>query len=257
MGLMAQIGRGADVSVQVSSHRTVFARMENSASVRVTIQNNSGKSLRNAVVKIALSGKNSKEYPLDELKNSQSREIDYPIDTRLRAADYTLEAAISSGGKPLAEMTGAITLVNRRPPRMPVLLRGTAHGPEEQRLAEQIGFTGSDQILVKPPMNPLEAGNDLSAAPAKRYADVLNDAMKKGWAIQASFTGAPWPQAFKALHKVARDGKPLTRSNIDGLYAQVQKLCHDMGRLFATRYAGFPALRWVLIHSESRVASDP
>lgn len=243
------------------SDRSVFVRMESGASVRLAVTNLQPHPLPASSLLVGLQGQPIRELPVAELAPGASTVVEVPLDTRLRPGPYTLEARLVSQApeSPRVETSIPFRLVARHPPHQyPVLMWGVYGnvGREFDRL-QQIGFThvlglGADSAKIWAAHGPTEPGKPEAVQQTKRN---LDEALARGMTLVASLS--PGPQLHEARFvRVDRQGKPLPREPLCGLFPEVQQYCYHVGVSMAQAYGGFPAFGASLIHSEVRDAAN-
>jgi len=246
------------VKVQRLSDRACFVRMEPAAKLRFAVTNLQRTPLTDATAEFSASGLPAVVTKIAELAGGGSTVIEFPLDCRLRPDEYRVSAHLKVGGQVPFESRDAFTvrIVPRRlPNQFPVLMWGGVSG-EIDRLKE-IGFThvlgvGASVGKVWKAGQPTEAEEPEHVAKTKA---MLDEALAAGITVAANLSpGSRMRESHKEFLRIDRKGKPAggAKSDICGLFPEVQKLCYDVGASVAQTYGQFPAGGAAMIHTEVR-----
>lgn len=245
------------VSVNVSSVRTVFERMEEDRTVGVTVHNDTGSVLKEVTAVVTL-GEQRRTLPIGHLPDNARRELRVPLDTTLRPATYGLDVAITASGVPRAAMRLPITIVARpQPGRMPVVMWGCAH---DLKLLAALGFTHHNVYLADF-ARIWQAGEPTQSVDDGRRAKLLgmlDDLLRHGLSARdyphpGRWIGAYSPKKLKLrerFRRVNRSGD--IAGSVDGDFPEVQQFCYNVGASIAKTFGDHPALRAALTDSEIR-----
>jgi hypothetical protein len=244
--------------------RHVFVRMEQGATERFRLTNLQRAPLAGAAVTISCEAMADKPMKVEGLAPGESVEIDYPLDTSLRADSYSIDARLVVDGNPPVESreTFPVRIVPRSSPdRFPVLMWGVyGNVPQEIERLKRIGFThvlgvGADYSKV------YEAGGPTLAAEPDKVAETrasLDAALAADLSLVASLSPGAAMRSREEFRRVDREGKPQAgRDDVCGLFGELQKFCYNVGASVVQTYGDHPALAAALIHTEVRDHAQP
>ncbi|MCX7887752.1 MAG: LamG domain-containing protein, partial [Verrucomicrobiae bacterium] len=251
------------VVIGLVSERDVFVRMEKGVELKFAVSNLQRCKLKGAVTSLHVEGCAENSMALPELDAGATHHVSFPFDSALRPGEYKVCARIRVGGdKPfISEESFRVTVVPRRPARMPVLMWGV--GGVENVLKElprlkQIGFThclgmSADYAAIYEAGRPVTASRPETVAETKR---MLNVALANDLAVCVSLSPGHWAERKKEFLRVDRNGRSdLQRPSICGLFPEMQKFCYNVGASVAQTYGEFPAWDAALLHTEVRDAA--
>jgi hypothetical protein len=242
------------------SDRDVFVRMEKVAPLSFALTNLRREALKGAEVSFSLDGAGVKRAAVPELASGASHPIAVPFDTALRAGTYALKARVAiPGATPYAsEEVFPVTVVSRRPARMPVVMWGV-YGADrvvkELPRLKEIGFThclgfGANCERV------FEAGKPTSADAPEKVAEVkrmLNTALANDFGVIASLSPGHWAAEKKAFRRVDKSGRSSdAKPALCASFPEMRSLCYNVGASVAQTYGAFPAWQAALLHTEVR-----
>ncbi len=248
------------LEASAATGRTVFRRMEENASVKLRVLNDTGRRVDSVRVEVSF-GNETESRRLDGLAADAVRELSVPVDTRLRAGMYPLSVLVT-GSKDGSEVRGELEVPVRIVPRplpneMPVVMWG---GGDFERL-KYVGFTHNlghlvDYRRVWEAGEPTEA---MGSGDAETRMTVLNDYLANGMGMCVYPYPGRWVERNKKLERylrIDRGGKPLARHNISASHPDIQEFGYNVGASIARSFGAFPALSAALIHSEIRDGTE-
>lgn len=243
------------VIVDAGASRRAFHRLEDNAALRLKILNEDDAPLAGASAKVSIEGVKDWIFPLENIDAGGSAQVDVPIDSRLQIGQYPARIAITDqAGEPLGEPTTIELTIVPRPisNTMPVVMWGT---PNDLKEAKDIGFT---DCFVSAPVSyqslwdtgePIDARDQPQWIAARKRLDEM---MALGMGGVVSLSPGRWAEGQEDFTRINRDGQSYPRTNICGLFDQVQALALNTGATVAASLADMPALRAALIHTEVR-----
>lgn len=246
------------VRIERVSDRANFVRMEPDARLRFAVTNLERGPLASAKVRMSLGELGVQEMAITNLGAGESTTIEYPLDTRLRPGQYVLEAkVVVTAPKAYAtEESLPVRLVARRPAKQfPVLMWGVyGDATKEAQRLKEIGFThvlglGADEKRIWEAGKPTEPASPESVAETKRS---LDEALASDLTLVASLSPGSELRHQERLLRINREGKPVSREDICGLFPDIQKYCYNVGVSVGQAYSRFPAFGAALIHTEVR-----
>lgn len=242
------------VAVERVSDRSSFVRMEPGATQRFRLTNLCREPLTGAKASIALDGTEPVENEIPELASGKSFELAYPIDTRLRPGAYRLSITLRADKPEPIETTQdvALRIVAREPKRMPVVMWGGVAGDLDR--ARAIGFTHGLGVPAETG-RVWEAGKPTDAVDRERWQQArsnLDEALSKGMTLVASLSPGAAMRSHEAYLRVNREGKPVSREDVCGLFPELVALCENVGASVARSFGDHPAFGAALIHTEVR-----
>ncbi|MDD4016498.1 MAG: hypothetical protein PHV28_01015 [Kiritimatiellae bacterium] len=251
-------------TVECDSDRDVFVRMEKSAPLSFSVVNLQRAAMKGAVAMFTLDGAEVKRSALPDLAAGARRVEEISLDTSLRPGTYTLRARVSiPGGQPYSsEEAFAVTLVPRRPARMPVVMWGV-YGAErvikELPRLKEIGFThclgfGAEISRIFDAGKPVEPDAPERVAEVKR---MLNVALANDFGVCPSLSPGSWAERKSPFLRIGRDGKPKGgRPAVCAAFPEMRALCYNVGASMAQTFGAFPAWQAALLHSEVRDGAE-
>lgn len=245
------------------SERDVFIRMEKGAQVQFAVTNLQRGKLKGATATFQIDGSDEKTITLPELEAGATHLVGFPFDTSLRPGEYRVRACIRIPGENpyTSEESFLVTIVPRRPPRMPVFMWGIGgvdNVIKELPRLKEIGFThclgmGADYGAIFGAGKPIPASRPETVAETKR---MLNVALANDLGICISLSPGRWAENKKEFLRIDRAGKSNPqRPSICGLFPEIQKFCYNVGASVAHTYGAFPAWQAALLHTEVRDAA--
>jgi hypothetical protein len=143
------------------------------------------------------------------------------------------------------------------PKRMPVVMWGGIAGDLDR--AKEIGFTHG--LGLSTDYGGIwEAGGPTAALDDKRLSQtraVLDEALSKGLTLIAGLSPGASMRSKVEYRRVGRDGKPMSREDICGLFPELQKYCENVGTSVSESFGNHPAFGAALIHTEVRDHASP
>lgn len=258
-----RISRGAleyrRLAIERASDRTSFVRMEPAVALRFRLRNLQRKPIAQGKGKLVLPPSAPVEIELAGLGPGATKELNYPLDTRLRPGEYEIraEVAVSQPDSYTTADGFVVDIVPRRPSEFPVVMWGGATDDFDR--IERIGFT---HVLGVPSdtNKVFEAGTPTLAAREDRVADakqMLNEALRRGIGVIAGLSPGAHMRRVEQFQRVDREGKPYERADICGLFPELPKLCYNVGASVAQTFGHFPAFDAAMIHTEVRGHAIP
>ena len=254
------------VKVERISPRTCFVRMEAGAVLRLAVTNLQTAPLAEATVSLQADGMERRQVKIDRLSPGGVSVVEYPLDTRLRPAIYTVVARLAAAGRePLeTQETFEIRLVPRQVPgRFPVVMWGVyGNVTDELPRLKAIGFIhalgqGAAYEAI------WRAGSPTEPETPDRLADnqhMLDEALAADFSILASLSPGSWLRGKERFLRVDRQGKShpdKKRADICGLFPEIGKFCGHVGASVGKAYGQFPAFAGALVHTEVRDQAYP
>lgn len=248
------------VSLEISSPRRVWQRMEEEPPISVACTNLQREPLAGASLELAWSdGGGTRTIALPQLAPGEVHASSFPVDTSLRPGAYTLRARlVLAGPEPRSTTREAdFAIAARLPERMPVVMWG-AGGDEIPRLKD-LGFThfigmqalAGDIWREKKPVPP---GTPDYLARNRR---LLDDALEAGLEVVAGISPKRALEGDPANLRIGRDGKPYAREDICASLPEFAPFFRDVGRAMGEAYGDHPAFSMALVDTEVRDASAP
>lgn len=252
------------VAVELLSDRRVYLRCEPDVQFRFGLTNLRQVPLEKVTLRLHLEGIADEERKLEKLLPSQTQEISWALDTRLRPDAYRLRVEVLSsdlGKEPLAGQTIAIRIVPRPvPDRMPVVMwGGRPREPGGMERLKRIGFTHVLGLDVNYGAI-FEAGQPVDPLPQETLQAqkrLLDEALANDLTLAISLSPGSWLRNREQFRRVGRDGKPRGQEDICALYPGLDAFCQNVGISTARAYGRFPAFGAALVHSEVRDAATP
>ena len=246
----------------LTSKRSVFNRQEKTGPGHLALLNNTGQDLHKPSLTIDFQGQSKAIAMPETWKLDEEITAAFQVDTSLRAADYPLNYRLrATVAGQSAEFTGEVlfTILNRKPPAMPVVMRSSFDDPEAM-LA--IGFTHANFGL----------GGDSQAWQAKKPVDYASTPSGQKiierlerWqriglnACHYAGTGRYMRSTKDIQYKrLDRDGNlvPKHEDNANVAHPDIQQLGYDSGASVSLSFGDFPHFDAALIHSEVRDSTD-
>lgn len=247
-------------SLEITSDRRVWQRMEKAAPLRVTCTNLRREPLNGASLDLSWSDGGATEIiALPPLAPGAAHVAEFPIDTALRPGDYTFRARLTLT-KPQSLSTSreaAYSLVARLPERMPVIMWG-AGGEEIPRLKD-LGFThfiGMSALAseIWREKKPVPSGDAAYIARNRAY---LDEALANGLEVVAGVSPMRVLESDPANLRIGRDGKPYTRQDICASIPEFAPFFRHVGESITAAYGDHPAFTMALVNTEVRDSSTP
>ncbi len=241
--------------------RDTFVRMEKVLPLRFSLINTQRDVLKGASVRFTLEGVEVACATVPELASGASQTQEVSLDTSLRPGSYALRARVEIPGvSPYAsEESFAVTLMARKPVRMPVVMWGLYGAPnviKEMPRLKEIGFThclgfGADYGRMVDAGKPVEPDSPEKVAEVKR---MLNAALANDIGIIATLSPGHWAaEAKKEYRRVDKNGKSSdAKPSLCASFPEMQTLCYNVGASVAQAYGAFPAWQSALLHTEVR-----
>lgn len=252
------------VGFRLTSDRRVFVRMEPEARLRFSVTNLARAPLEKASASISLGGHEKQKLELADIEPGQSVDVDYAVNTALRADEYPVVARVEvdSPDGYSAEERFAVRIVPRKPPnQFPVLMWGVyGNVTAEMERLKRIGFShvlglGADYSKIMEAGKPTAASDSETVEKTKK---MLDDVLANGLTVVASLSPGSAMRSRKEFQRVGRDGKPFeSREDICGLIPELQQYCYNVGASVAQTYGHFPAFGAAMIHTEVRGHARP
>ena len=252
------------VKFEPIGERHVFVRMEEGARQRFRVTNLQRTPLAGATVKISCEAMADQRVELGGLAPGESVEIDYPLDTSVRADLYSIETQLVVAGPEPVESREAfpVRIVARSAPdRFPVLMWGVyGNVPEEIERLKRIGFT--HVLGVRADYNKIyEAGGPTLAAEPEKIAETrrsLDAALVADLSLVGSLSPGGAMRSREEFRRVDRQGELQTgRDDVCGLFGELQKFCYNVGASVVGTYGDHPAFAAAMIHTEVRDHAQP
>ncbi len=241
------------VKVVLLTERTVWQRMEKAKPVEIHVTNLSHQPLAGAALEVNWSGENGISTPLPELKQGGATIIQVPVDTRLRADDYTLHVRLQTGDYQ-TKAGRAFKLVQRPPLRMPVIMWG-APG-EQMRLMRELGFTHC--LGVTPEYASVwKAGGPVTPENLAAKRAELDAALAMDVGLICSASPSRFLEERVENLRVGRDGKAYARRDICAGKPEFPAFFENVGKTMASAFGDHPAFTAALVNTEVRDASAP
>lgn len=252
-------------AVACDSDRDVFVRMEKAPELVFSVVNLQRAAMQGASVSFTLDGLEVESVALPDLEAGAKHALTFPLDTSLRPSAYTLRARVTIPGEtPYAsEESFPLTLVARKPARMPVVmwgLYGAANVLKELPRLKEIGFThglgfSADTGRIS------EAGKPTLPDAPEKVAEVkrmLNLALANDFGVIASLSPGHWAaEAKKELRRVDKNGKSNSaKPAACAAFPELRTLSYNVGASVAQAYGTFPAWQAALLHTEVRDSAN-
>jgi len=248
-------------AVTCRSDRDVFVRMEKISPLPFAVVNLQRTPLKGAAVAWGLNGMKMKTEVLPDLDAGAEHAVGFSFDTSLRPDTYALRVRVTIPGETpyTNEETFPVTLVPRRPARMPVVMWGlydAANVVKELPRLKEIGFThclGFDADYGR----IFDAGKPVAADTPGKVAEVkrmLNAALANDLGVIASLSPGRWAaEAKKAFRRIDKNGKSADgKPAVCAAFPEMRTLCRNVGASVAQTYGAFPAWQAALLHTEVR-----
>lgn len=249
------------VTVACEAERDVFVRMEKAPPLAFRVVNAQRDALRGARVVFTLGETELARAEVPELAPGGGHVVEVTPDTSLRPDAYQIRARVElPGDVPYAsEVAFPLTLVPRRPERMPVVMWGV-YGADrvvkELPRLKEIGFThclgfGASHGKIYEAGAPCLPDDPDKVAAVKR---MLNAALANDFGVIASLSPGHWAaDARKELRRVDRNGKSNdAKPALCALSPGLPEFCRNVGASVAQAYGAFPAWQAALLHTEIR-----
>lgn len=241
------------VKLTVTSDRKVWRRMETARPVEVKVHNLSRQPLGGASLELSWSGGVRQTVPIQELKPGAAAKINVPVNTSLRADDYTLTARLLIGDYSTSHQD-AFKLMPRPLPRMPVVMWGNPG--EQMQFMRDIGFTHC--LGVGAEYGPVwAAGKPLVPEKLAETRAELDQALAMDVSLIFSASPSRFLEEKPENLRVGRDVKPYERQDIRANNPAFPAFFENVGRSVATAYGDHPAFAAALVNTEVRDASTP
>jgi len=243
--------------------RTAFYRMENNASARIKVTNDSEFSYKDISLHVSTEGISS-DIALPELPSGKSTFVDVPLNTRLRPGAYEVTIAPKTDTKNNAgdAIQIPVHIVSRDlPNQLPIIMWGVAnrsYNIKSYTELASIGYTG--QLMYGAADNSYIWENGAGGAmPDDKVPTIrrrLDQMMQVGVDGFLSVSPGRWASsAHPEFNKSDRLGKKI--NDTDGLYPEIQKLASNTGASLAHSYGDMPGWKGTLIHTEVRDHTAP
>lgn len=248
------------LSVDRVSERSCFVRMERDAAQQFRVRNLCREKLAGVKVTIELDGATVETKQIPALDSGATYDMGYSLDTRLRPGTYSLTVQLRAESPEAIETTEEVDvrIVPRPlPNRMPVVMWGGIGGDLDR--AKEIGFTHG--LGIPTDFGRIwEAGKPTSPLDDERMRqtrEMLDEALSKGMTLVAGLSPGASMRSKDEFRRVGRDGKPLSREDICGLFPELVKFCENVGRSVAEGFGDHPAFGAAMIHTEVRDHASP
>lgn len=252
-------------------NRFVFRRMSEDACLTARLVNQTGEGLSDANVSVRMPDGSIQPIAIPDLAAGASHAIRVDVDTSLKPGEYSVELSVilpqwGSSDRGYQSVTRIPMVIVHRPvpDQMPVVMwgvGGTEGVIKEIPRLKQIGFThclGLRCDFQKIWDDGAEALPG-SAESIREGREMLNAALEHDLQIVASLSPGGWlptAEVGKPFQRVDRDGKHYERSDINGLFPQVQDFVFNTGAAMSRAYGDHPALSAALLHTEVRDGSQ-
>ncbi|HQL85991.1 MAG: LamG domain-containing protein [Lentisphaerae bacterium] len=256
-----------NIDCLLTSKRCVFYRHEETASAQLALLNNTGQDLYKPSLSFDFQGQ-SKAIAMPEIwQLGKAITTAIQLDTSLRAGDYPLRyrlCATTVAGQ-RAELTGDVllfTILNRKPPTMPIIMRASDGDPETM---QAMGFThanfnlgsgGAEAWQTKQPA-------DYANTPAGRETiERLEHWQRLG--LNACHLAEPgrYLSRIKDIQykykRIDRDGNlvPKHEQNLNVSHPDIQQFGYDSGASVSLSFGDFPNFDAAFLHIEIRDSTD-
>lgn len=242
------------------SDRSCFVRMEREAVQRFRVTNLCRGKLPGVDVTIDVDGTVVETKKIPALDSGASHDISYLLDTRLRPGTYSVRLRLRADSpEPIDTTEEVVVQIVPRPlpNRMPVVMWGGIGGDLDR--AKEIGFTHGLGIPTDfgriwkegKPTLPLDEERMGIAQ------EMLDEALSKGMTLVAGLSPGASMRSKEEFRRVGRNGKPLSREDICGLFPELVKFCENVGRSVAEGFGKHPAFGAAMIHTEVRDHASP
>ncbi len=246
--------------VERVSDRSCFVRMEAEVSQVYRLTNLCEEPLSGASATVTIDGQSIQEQAIPAIEPGKSFDLTVALDPRLRPAKYSLAIQVQSAGPEAFETTEQMTvrIVPRPlPEQMPVVMWGGIARDLDR--AKEIGFTHalgipSDVGRIREAGKPTQALDDDRLKSARA---TLDEALAKGITMVAGLSPGAAMRSREEFRRIGRDGKPLKREDICGLFPEIQQLCENVGASVAKSFGDHPAFGAAMIHTEVRDHASP
>ncbi|TDU62529.1 concanavalin A-like lectin/glucanase superfamily protein [Prosthecobacter fusiformis] len=250
--------RFESISLEITSPRRVWQRMERAAPVILTCVNLRREPVTAASLTVTL-GEKTETFPLPSLASGATHEVKFAINTELKPDTYTLQARLQMGDS-TSDKSAEYQIVPRPTPQMPVILWG---GGDLAQMKD-VGFTHYMALGVSNMSEIWTHRHDPKTLPAADPDTIasnraaLDEALANGMNIISRLSpGRYLEETHPELLRVDRSGKPYTRHDIAGQNPELPPFFEKVGRSFSSTYGQHPALAATLLNSEVRDASQP
>ncbi len=251
------------VALTAVSDRDVFVRMEKKPVLRYSLFNAQRGELKDARVVFSVEGAEVRRVTVPALASCAAHVIEVPFDTTLRPGSYAVRARLEiPGDLPYAgEEVFAVTLVPRRPVRMPVVMWGlysAANVLKEIPRLKDLGFTHCIGFGADPAAS-FAAGAPAAPEAPERVAEVkrmLNTALARDVGIVATLAPGRWAADKKEFRNRDKDGKSNVKPTLCAAFPEMRTLSYNLGASVAQAYGDFPAWQSALLHTEIRDHSN-
>ncbi|MDD4102003.1 MAG: LamG domain-containing protein, partial [Kiritimatiellae bacterium] len=249
------------VKLAYETERNVFVRMEKVDPLRFRLGNMRPEKINGGRVTFSVDGMEWAQAELPEIASGAGYILLVPVDTGLKPGEYQIKASAEVfGAVPYTtEESFIITLVPRRPARMPVVMWGL-YGPErferEMPRLKEIGFTHAlgfgaegEQIF--------QSGKVGLPGKSEYIANVrrlLNLALANDLGVIVRLSPLKGiADKRKGMLRVDREGKVNeAKPQPCAAYPGLAEFGYNLGASVVQAYGGFPALQAALLNTEVR-----
>lgn len=258
MDYAGMMTKGVHLTASLDFARKNYFRMEEDQGSKVLVHNHSGEELNNVRVALQIEGQPQTFVEVAGVKDGESKEIEIPFDTTLKAGDYQVTAVmVDKEGKELGNPVVLEYALHHRinPDRMPVVMWGGSSVPDQLR---EIGFTHYFAIFQSSTADPIafyrETSLDSVYSTLDRLVPIGMEAVVK---ISPVSSPRMEREPLNKYGRVDRNGNPYSRNNVDGLFPEVQEIFRKAGEWAAEKFAWSPVATASLIDTEVRDGSRP
>jgi hypothetical protein len=250
------------VRIERTSDRQTFVRMEKDVALKFRVTNLKRQPLSKAQIIMAIDTQSPRHVVVDELASGGSREISFPLDTRMRPDRYRVSAEFTTLDKePITvSETFPVSIVPRKlPNEFPVLMWGG--GLTEIERLKKIGFTHALGIGTNHG-SIWAAGKSVPVDTPARIQETRQQ-LDAGLAAGLTFAASSYPGSYlrsnSKYQRVGRDGKPYPgdRADICALNPEVRDFAYNTGISLAQSYGDLPSFGAALLHTEVRGHARP
>jgi len=252
------------LALEAEQPRSVFMHMEAGLVLRFRVTNLRDEAVTGVAVSINIAGAERKDYEVPHLEAGASQVLEYPVNTRLRPDDYgvVVDCRMAVGPASWSDReVFKITIVPRRPPRMPVVMWGLGgvDGVLENMAAlKDIGFTHClglncdyQRIWDGKAVVPAVDGKVLAAS-----HKMLDQALANDIGVIISLGVGHWLEEKTDLLRIDRSGTAYERGNICCNFPELASFAYNVGASVAQTFGDFPAFESALINTEVRDGSQ-
>ncbi len=247
--LCAGVRGFAAYSLEISSLRHVWERMERPTPLKVTCRNLRPEPLIGANMTYVTAGvSHTSIFP--DLEPGASHTSEYGPDTTLRPGSYTLEAIMGSGSRRVS-CAIEFEIVPRRPPTLRVIMEGVGQEnlPDLQALActDWIGLTNKDA----PYLGPNDRYHHLKVQP--RMDEGLSFGLRTAAAL------APWRVLMPDVrqHRVDRKGKAYEPPDLNASGGSLAGLIGGTGQRLMVGFRYYSTWSGVWLNESPRSNAQP